>query len=289
VGKALRAAKRVYWFTRPSSRGTLSEEQYLAERFRQAFPAGDRNEWIKQQKRVFWMVDAVKTSKLVDGKLTVEFKDAKCTLSVDQYVAAIGAAESASYLGDLLDRLEPIIDRDGHVHPDGDAVLAYKGTDSDLWIVGAGVFKVADRRLDSPSAKPKLYTRSNEYLPTAARPPEGVPTIIASMAALTRYLPGGRARHADPNLGNFTDTDRYFKQALAESLAVVVGAQVVEHYGLELVARFMTDNFIGNRIMKSSPYGVTLEELETLYANILERGPAELQTMLEAWCSSHVS
>jgi hypothetical protein len=289
VEKALRAKKHVVWFTRPS--GTETAET----RFAAAFPAGDRNTWLLQQANVMRLVGTVKNAQWMDSpsgetllrmdspsgeqRLLLGFNTG-LEVIVDQYVAALGAMETADFLGDLRNELVPIVDTKRHVHPDGDIILGYQGKAKDVLIVGAGVFKVDAKR---PGADPKRYSKGNAYLPTAARPPEGIPTIIASIAALTRYMAGGASRWLDINLANFSDLDAHFSTGVARAFAVLAMSKLGGTYDVEQVTQFITDQVIGTRIMRSSPYGIKTEEIQTLYSTLQELDEANLKFLLQAY------
>lgn len=294
VEKALLGgAQHVFWFTRPNPPDSLEK------RFAAAFPAGDRNVWLKQQpniSRLVCQLDQVAWTNQCSGgqhRLRLKFTEGH-EFFVDQYVAAVGATETAEFLGDLRNEMKPVLDEDGHLHPSGTAILAYRGRTKPFWIVGAGVFKVTKGRdlgqevFERPWANPQGYSRGNEYLPTAARPPEGIPTIIASIAALTRYAGGGSSRWLDINLGNFSDLDAHFSMGIGRAFAAVALASLPEDYSLEKVARFITDQVIGTRIMRSSPYGIKVEEMVELYRQLraarLTDG-THLKTLVDAYYS----
>jgi hypothetical protein len=136
------------------------------------------------------------------------------------------------------------------------------------------VFKVSKGReirpteFERPWVNPQGYSRGNEYLPTAARPPEGIPTIIASIAALTRYVGGGESRWLDINLGNFSDLDDHFTRGIGRAFAAVALRGLLNEYSLDEVGRFITDQVIGTRIMRTSPYGIKAEEMVELYQRL---------------------
>jgi len=294
VEKALLGgARHVFWFNR------TDPEKPPEERFDDAFPAGDRNTWLKQQINVSRFVadlaDVAWTSQTSgrQGRLRLGFRQGQ-EVFADQYVAAVGATETAEFLGDLRKGMKPVEDVDGHVHPSRSAILAYRGAKGRLWIVGAGVYKVSKgRKLQSgeferPLANPKGYTKGNEYLPRAARPPEGIPTIIASIAALTRYVNGGESRWLDINLGNFTDLDEHFSMGVGRAFAAVALPHL-QGYSLDEVARFITDQVIGTRIMLTSPYGIKKEELMELYYRLRQGSywvnGNTLQSLVDAYYS----
>ena len=281
VEKALlNGAAHVFWFTRPGP-GSLED------RFAAAFPAGDRNVWLKAQHNVTRIVGTVARAEWVvrgsatTNRLRLLFQEGH-EFFVDQYAAAVGATETGGFLGAMRDHLTPIMDVAGHLHPSRSAILGYAGKGGRLLIVGAGVFKVSPQR---PGANPGAYAKGNEYLPTAARPPEGIPTIIASIATLARYLQGSEARWLDINLGNFSDLDAHFAMAIARSFARLM-LPPVERYTPEEVARFLTDQVIGTRIMRSSPYGIKVEELMALHHQLVSErldDRMHLQSLLDAY------
>ncbi|AFE04095.1 hypothetical protein COCOR_01484 [Corallococcus coralloides DSM 2259] len=284
VEKALLSgAAHVYWFTRPGQ-GTLED------RFAAAFPAGDRNVWLKYQPNVTRLVGTIAESEWVmrgsvaTDRLRLLFQSGH-EFFVDQYVAAVGATETGGFLApQLTDGLTAIVDTHGHLHPSRSAILAYAGVEGRLMIVGAGVFKVSSNAR-RPQVDPSRYARGNEYLPTAARPPEGIPTIIASLATLTRYLHGGASRWLDVNLANFGDLDEHFAMSVARSFVRVVLPEVGT-YSVEQIARFIADQVIGTRIMKTSPYGVKVEELAEIHRVLSAPGFGEgphLKSLLDAY------
>ncbi len=248
--KALAAgAKHIYWFVRPDSKSSLDQ------RFEGAFPAGYRNDWLRGHPYISRFLATYKDPEVTFGnkKLVFNFDEYKNTpIIVDQFIAAIGAKEAAEYLGDLLNELTPIVDSQGHLHTDKDAVLAYQYENGSIVVLGAGVFKLSGK--DN-----KKYTKSNEYLPSSARPPEGIPTIIATIAALTHYLKKGTSRWVDINLANFSDLDAY-----VNSFAQILHTHE-PNIDINLIVRFITDQIIGNRIMKSGPYGIKIDELIEIY------------------------
>jgi hypothetical protein len=261
---------RVYWFTRKKA------GEGIPERFAQAFPAGKRNDWLNGHPKVTMLVANVVGTEWAAEKLRVRFQNADpADLLVDQYVAALGAEETAQYLDDdIRNDLAPIVDTEGHLHPDGNCVLAYHDSKDEVLIVGAGIFRLS-------GAQPQSYTKSNEYLPRAARPPEGVPTIIATLGTLCRYLRHSKSAWLDINLANFADLDDHFRRGIAQTFGVVLSHRTGAP--LELTSRFVTDQVVGTRIMKSSPYGISLEELATLYDNITGQDSRELSAMLRAF------
>jgi hypothetical protein len=285
VEKALlNGAAHVFWFTRPG-------QGSLEDRFAAAFPAGDRNVWLKQQHNVTRLVGTVTRAEWVvrgsptTNRLRLLFQEGH-EFFVDQYAAAVGATETGGFLGTLRDNLRAIVDTHGHLHPSRSAILAYEGVGNGLLIVGAGVFKVGASPL-RPEVNPARYVRGNEYLPTAARPPEGIPTIIASIATLARYLHGSSSRWLDVNLANFSDLDAHFATGVARALAQVV-LPAVPDFSRDQVARFITDQVIGTRIMKSSPYGIKVEEMRELYRHLISarlNDTAHLRALLSAYYS----
>jgi hypothetical protein len=292
VEKALLGgANHVIWFTRPgedrkgskdfAELGAAKLAKLVEGRFSAAFPAGDRNLWLKSCPAVTQIVGTVKARWSEQERRLILAFDTGLSVAVDQYVAAVGASETAPYLKELRNGLKAIVDTEGHLHPSGEAILGYTGLEGRLLIVGAGTFKVDAKKVDRP---PKFYAQGNEYLPTAARPPEGIPTIIASIATLTRYLRGGGSRWLDINLGNFSDLDAHFSQGIARAFALVA-LQETRGFSLELITRFLTDQVIGTRIMKSSPYGITLDEMIELYHNLRTtfRDGTSLQHLIAAY------
>jgi hypothetical protein len=207
--------------------------------------------------------------------LEVRFRDDRIQpIRVSQFVAAIGAGATADYLGTIRDELVAIVDTEGHLHPDADCVLAYSDPRQQVLVIGAGIFRL-------PGPDPSLYIKGNEYLPRAARPPEGIPTIIATLATLCRYLERSKSAWLDVNLANFADLDDHFRQGIARTFAAVLTHRTGRP--LALTSRFVTDQVVGTRIMKTSPYGITVEELATLYGNIATREASELRVMLNAF------
>ncbi|MDY7233106.1 hypothetical protein [Hyalangium rubrum] len=275
VEKALLGgANHVFWFTRPGEDKKGSKDlvelgahglaRLVEARFSAAFPAGDRNLWLKRCPAITQIVGTLKAKWSTQEQRLILAFDSGLNVAVDQYVAAVGASETAPYLGELRNGLKAIVDTEGHLHPSGNAILGYTGHKGQLLVVGAGTFKMDPKKVDQ---HPKFYAQGNEYLPTAARPPEGIPTIIASIATLTRYLTGGGSRWLDINLGNFSDLDVHFSEGIARAFAQVA-LQMTHGFSLERVTQFLTDQVIGTRIMKSSPYGITLEEMIALYQNL---------------------
>src|SRR5262249_27094447 len=155
-----------------------------------------------------------------------------------------------------------IVDTKKHLHPSGEAILGYYAKGGRLLVVGAGSYKVDARKLGDPREAPARYAKGNEYLPTAARPPEGIPTIIATIATLTRYLDDGASRWLDINLANFSDLDEHFSEGIGWAFTQVALPHL-RRVDPRLVARFITDQVVGTRIMKTSPYGITVDELRT--------------------------
>lgn len=275
VEKALRSgAGRVYWIHR--AQGQVD----LETRFEDAFPAGKRNDWLKELEartdRVVRHLAEPVATRWTGAALEVRFKDDKIQpIQVNQFVAALGAGATADYLGAIRDELVPIVDTEGHLHTDADCVLAYTDPRQQVLVIGAGIFRLPGGKDSS------LYVKGNEYLPTAARPPEGIPTIIATLATLCRYLQKSKSAWLDINLANFTDLDNHFRQGVARTFATVLTHRT--GWPLALTSRFVTDQVVGTRIMKTSPYGITVEELATLYGNIAGREPRELSVMLNAF------
>jgi hypothetical protein len=103
---------------------------------------------------------------------------------------------------------------------------------------------------------------------------------------LTRYLRGS-SRWLDINLANFSDLDDHFSMGVARSFARTM-LDHVENYSVDQVARFITDQVIGTRIMRTSPYGIKVEELTELKRQI-ERNchgsGNNLQSLIDAYYS----
>jgi hypothetical protein len=274
VEKALRSgAGHVYWIHRPQGQDDIET------RFEDAFPAGKRNDWLKELEtrtaRVTRHLAEPVSTQWTKGELEVKFKgNAILPIRVHQFVAALGAGATADYLGSIRDELVPIVDTDGHLHTDADCVLAYSDPRQQVLVIGAGIFRL-------PGKDASLYVKGNEYLPTAARPPEGIPTIIATLATLCRYLQKSKSAWLDVNLANFADLDNHFRQGVARTFATVLTHRTGRP--LALTSRFVTDQVVGTRIMKTSPYGITVDELATLYYNIAKHDESELRVMLHAF------
>lgn len=275
VEKALGlGARRVYWIHR------AQDPDDLETRFKDAFPAGKRNEWLKkleeQTGRVTRHLAEPVATRWTGQALEVRFKDNEpAPIEVSQFVAALGAGNTADYLGTIRGELRPIVDNEGHLHTDADCILAYTDPPREqVLVIGAGVFRL-------PGTSPAQYTKSNEYLPRAARPPEGIPTIIATLATLCRYLERSKSAWLDINLANFSDLDNHFRQGVARTFATVLAHKTGAP--LALTTRFVTDQVVGTRIMKTSPYGITVEELGELYNNITTIPEMELRGMLRAF------
>jgi hypothetical protein len=275
VEKALRSgAEHVYWIHRAQGHDGLEK------RFGDAFPAGKRNDWLKQfeaqiNSRLTRHLAEPISTRWTDGALEVKFKDDRLQpIRVSQFVAALGADFTADYLGDIRNDLVPIVDTEGHLHTDADCVLAYTDSRQQVLIIGAGIFRL-------PGKDSALYTKGNEYLPRAGRPPEGIPTIIATLATLSRYLQRSKSAWLDVNLANFADLDNHFRQGVARTFGTVLSHRTGRP--LALTSRFVTDQVVGTRIMKTSPYGITIEELAELYGNIATKDARELTVMLQAF------
>lgn len=274
VEKALRSgAGHVYWIHRPQGQDDIES------RFGDAFPAGKRNDWLKEferrTERVTRHLAEPVSTQWSKGELVVAFKgNAIPPIRVHQFVAALGAGATADYLGSIRDELVPIVDTDGHLHTDADCVLAYTDARQQVLVIGAGIFRL-------PGKDSSLYVKGNEYLPRAGRPPEGIPTIIATLATLSRYLQKSKSAWLDINLANFADLDNHFRQGVARTFATVLTHRTGRP--LALTSRFVTDQVVGTRIMKTSPYGITVEEIAALYDNIATRDEGELRVMLNAF------
>lgn len=265
VEKALgaRGTQGIVWIARVDPD---REKNTLEQRFGAAFPAGGRNNWLLAQAekitRIIANVDRAELIRRSGGVgLKVHFTNG-VAIDVDQYVAAIGAEDGGSYLGELRATLRPIVDERGHLHVERDAVLGYLSEDRTLLMVGAASYQLGSKQ---------KYAKSNEYLPRAARPPEGIPTIIATISALTHYIAGGASRWLDLNLASFKDLDAHYQSGLARYLSLNIWQGLGgfrSPYTVEQISRFITDQVIGSRIMKTSPYGVSVEEVDTLYEHL---------------------
>jgi thioredoxin reductase len=149
----LGGAKQVIWFTRPDARAEPHLRYSLEKRFAAAFPAGDRNVWLKQEGKIARMVATLSAARwtnqttLGDYRLRLTFAEGQ-EFFVDQYAAAVGATETAEFLGGLRDddEMDPIVDTEGHLHPSRTAILGYRGKRAPFLIVGAGTFKVTKGR-----------------------------------------------------------------------------------------------------------------------------------------------
>lgn len=197
------------WFQRKS--GNETKEQ----RFKAAFPPGDRNYMVK--KAVLDSVGLLTNLKtihvlpadlMVREKIGLEFDDGKWVW-VDQFVYAIGSDFStgigAMLSDDLKKEIRPFRDRNRVVSTDGTAVLALGTKDRSLFIVGAAVYNAigALKSLDPQRDKAKYadvestdYAKINQTLPESAVPPEGIGLIMASIEAFTEYMPVSNPRKA---------------------------------------------------------------------------------------------
>jgi hypothetical protein len=271
VEKALLGkAKGVFWFHRSS------QNQSREKRFEEAFPAGGRNDWLrKHEDKITWCLADVASSAPRGMQIEVTFKNG-VRVTCDQYVAAIGADGALNLLGDLGGTLKEIIDVNGHLDPDKQAVLGLGNEDLSLLAVGSAIYKSHTK-----------YSSSNKYLPTAARPPEGIPTIIATIGALRRTIGGGNGKlWVDFNLQSFTDLDEYFFNTVQYFLAAGFsdGLDGLGEYTAKQVAQFVTDQVIGTRIMKSSSFGVSEAEMHNVFLQIWDFAYKTLGTKrLEEW------
>jgi hypothetical protein len=270
VEKALRGgAEGVFWFTRPGP-----EAKVLEERFAAAFPAGGRNDWLlKSADKIVWSIGEVVSSAHDGKRIAVTFKNGM-VVTCDQYVAALGAAGGLNYIEEgLRGTLEPVIDDKGHLDLAKKAVLGLANSDKTLLAVGPVLYE-----------KHKNYADANQILPRAARPPEGIPTIIATIGALRRYLGGGEGKWVDFNLKSFADLDEYFVNTVGFFLAANVDREQlnIAGYSIEQVARFVSDQIAGTRVMKSSTFGVTEDELSNVFDQIWDFAYKHLGSAREA-------
>jgi hypothetical protein len=279
VEKALtEGAKGVFWFTRPDPKA-----KGLDDRFEAAFPAGGRNDWLKKHgDKIIWSVGAVHSSKVKEGRIAITFENG-VVVACDRYVAALGASGGLNLVHpDLRKQLQPIRDAEKHLDPDGNAIVGLATKDGTMLAVGPVMYETQ-----------KEYSDSNKYLPRAGRPPEGIPTIIATIGALRRYLGGGQKKWVDFNLQSFTDLDEYFENAVGFFLAAGLGKDTngFGDYSLKQIVRFVTDQVVGTRIMKSSSFGVSEKEMSHVFDQIWDfayehlgaKRQEEWTTMLNAY------
>jgi hypothetical protein len=130
--------------------------------------------------------------------LAVRFKE---SCEFDQFVYATGADALGDYGpinildSSLRGELVPAYDRDGRFKPDERALVAFKTTREDLWIVGASVFRTVkffDKTFGTQFEKE--YMTIPEMFCEAGRPPEGVAVVKALIKAVTGYYEPGRGR-----------------------------------------------------------------------------------------------
>ena len=232
------------WFQRKSDNETI------ADRFKAAFPPGDRNYMVKES--VLKSVGRLANLKMIHvtdnplisqrPKIGLEFDDNEW-IYVDQLVYAIGS-DFNSGIGkmlsmDLRNEVIPYRDFNRVISNDGSAVLALGTEDRSLFIVGAGVYNAtaalrvfADKKVKpdfvsvnelvngKETTVPKEAGQANyaqiaETLPQSAVPPEGIGLIMASIEAFTNYMP----------VSNIGDWDINFNTANRNQIAAFIAHQ----------------------------------------------------------------
>jgi hypothetical protein len=213
------------WFQRTKDHETKDE------RFKAAFPPGDRNYMVQSVLERVGRLGNLRKIYVIPGnplisrrpKLGLEFDDGHWVY-VDQLVYAIGSDFStgigAMLSKELQDQVIPYRDLNRVVSTDGSAVLALGTEDRSLFIVGAAVYNAtAALRLIDKTVKPSFrfvkeldekgverevkkeagqanYAQIAETLPQSAVPPEGIGLIMASIEAFTEYMPVSEPRQA---------------------------------------------------------------------------------------------
>jgi len=213
---AVRGMRVAVWFTRP---GRGDEAWDPAARFRDAFPAGGRNEAVERAYADVRRVLQLRNVELARGEtgpyVRLTFLDDRrqeLVQPVDLLVYALGAEHTADrgiraiLSRELNDELVPYYDRNFAISS-GQSLLAMGTPDRSLMVVGSAMSSAAgfpadrltvgdpERRLQTVAS----YREISATLPASARPTEGIAMVMASIEALNEFIParprtGGRVR-----------------------------------------------------------------------------------------------
>ena len=175
--------ENIYWFTRSSN-------------WDKAFPPGERNQDIQRQSEGSRVAGISPRDVILQGKkVHLSFKDKSRDRVVDQYIFAIGTDINGSYglnrilSEDIRNRLEDVYDTNGYFYDgEDDAVIGLASQDKSLYVIGSAVHSMLKDKNENEVKRAK-YDDTNKTLPANARPPEGIPTIISTIAALNHYMP----------------------------------------------------------------------------------------------------
>jgi hypothetical protein len=214
----------IYWFTRNSN-------------FDTAFPSGGRNRDIQETSKGNRYTGKLLTKGIIVGdKVHLFFEDDPEVHIIDQYIVAIGAdIKGLSGAWSILseetkDKLEAIYDTNKYFSDDEErTIIGLASEDKSLLVVGVATYKMLKEKNQVDSVEIKLtstktrerthilqgehlkYVQANKTLPTNACPPEGIPTVIATIEALNNYMPLGvmKGERINYNLANRTQLAAY--------------------------------------------------------------------------------
>lgn len=211
------------WFTRPGSGASAWD---AGARFRDAFPAGNRNQGVQQRFANIREVRKLVRVQLLEPMvgtpciaITFEGQDGETRVEiVDLLVYALGADHLGEggiremIGGDLHNRLVAFYDRN-QVISVSRSLLAIGTPDRSLMIVGSALSSRAGFGGDGPDLTLQngdpgslnglgSYASIAETLPQAARPAEGIAMVMAGVEALNEFIPARQVGNASAMFSN---------------------------------------------------------------------------------------
>lgn len=207
---ALRRMKVICWFTRP---GRDDKAWDVGVRFRDAFPAGDRNNTVEADyskvRHVYKLISVTAVPESTKLCLTFEQSDGKRVLTlVDLLIYALGSEHTLTrgvtevLTPDIVSNLVAFYDKNRAIS-DEPTLLAIGTEDRSLMIVGSAMSSMAGfgkstMKLQGDSKRTisavTSYKEISNTLPEAARPTEGIAMVMAGVEALNEYIPANPIR-----------------------------------------------------------------------------------------------